>query len=319
MTSFRRFFPRYQAQFIGSMALIAGLFFEGAWSQPLPSPAKPLVSSQASANSLGNRSSTDFNGGATIPPPESKTIEVNTAAKIALLEGDVTVTAARNHRRNIKIGDALVEGDFIVTGKDGELHLNMEDGGYMAIRPNTRIKIVKYQAYGNDSDTGIFLLLEGSFRSITGWIGKFNREKYIVNTPNAAIGIYGTDHEPFVIPAGATGGEAGTYDKVNAGGSMITTLKGRAEIAPDQTGFAANDGTTAPRLLKDVPNFFRATRNEYLLNGKHDAVQQVIAQRRAAVQAARKKIKQAPKPRPPHHANLEEASRRLVASGETGV
>jgi hypothetical protein len=53
-------------------------------------------------------------------------------------------------------------------------------------------------------------------------------------------------------------------------------LKGVSEIAPDQTGFAASRRrTTAPVCSKDVRNFFQGNlRNEYLLNGKHDAVQQ---------------------------------------------
>ncbi len=218
---------------------------------------------------------------------EAKTLEVNNAAKVALVEGNVVVIApaaanASPLRRKVKVGDMLVEGESIVTGRDGELHLDMEDGGYMAIRPNTRMRIVKYQAKGNDSDTGVFGLLQGSFRSVTGWIGKFNQSKYIVRTPNATIGIRGTDHEPLVIPAGSTEGEPGTYDKVNTGGSVITTPQGRTEVSPNQAGFAAHSGKAAPRMLTDVPSFFRATRNEGLLDGKHDAVQQHIAERRDA-------------------------------------
>ena len=228
------------------------------------------------------------------PPPETKTLEVNNAAKVALVEGNVVVIApaAANttaQRRNVKVGDMLVEGESIVTGRDGELHLDMEDGGYMAIRPNTQMRIIKYQAKGNDSDTGVFGLLQGSFRSITGWIGKFNQRKYTVRTPSATIGIRGTDHEPLVIPAGSTEGEPGTYDKVNTGGSVITTSQGRTEVSPNQAGFVAHGGKTAPRILSDVPDFFRATRNERLLDGKHDTVQQRIAERRDVRRAEIKK------------------------------
>ncbi len=213
-------------------------------------------------------------------PDTTKPLEVNSAATVALVEGDVTIFNAAKQKRSVKVGDNLVEGDAIVTGKDGELHLNMEDGGYMAIRPNTRMRIVKYQANGDDSDSGVFSLLQGSFRSVTGWIGKLNRDKYLVRTPHATIGIRGTDHEPLVIPPGSSEGDPGTYDKVNIGGSYIQTDEGRAEIEPNRAGFVPHGAKGRPRLLQNVPRWFRATRNEHLLKGKHEQVQKLIEHRR---------------------------------------
>lgn len=279
MVNCRRY---YFSELSYGLVAVVTLCLNIVWAQPVL-PAKPAAAPQASTNlqpvQAGVNSTT---ANTPTPPPasEPKIVEVNDAAKVALVEGDVTVIAGKNQRRKVKIGDVLVEGDSIVTGKDGELHLDMEDGGYMAIRPNTKMKIVKYQAKGNDLDAGVFGLLQGSFRSVTGWIGKFNREKYIVRTPNATIGIRGTDHEPLVIPAGSADGEAGTYDKVNAGGSVIKTPQGRAEIAPNQAGFVPYGGNSAPRKLQEVPAFFKTTRNERLLEGKHDAVQKLITQRR---------------------------------------
>ncbi len=267
------------------------------WAQTPPITANsgtPMTAPTAAPNRNIATLPTTASAPADNPASETKTLEVNNAAKVALVEGNVVVIAPAvantiAQRRNVKVGDMLVEGESIVTGRDGELHLDMEDGGYMAIRPNTQMRIVKYQAKGNDSDTGVFGLLQGSFRSITGWIGKFNQRKYTVRTPSATIGIRGTDHEPLVIPAGSTEGEPGTYDKVNAGGSVITTSQGRAEVSPNQAGFVAHGGKTAPRILSDVPEFFRATRNERLLDGKHDTVQQSIAERRDVRRAEIKK------------------------------
>ena len=214
------------------------------------------------------------------PAAAEKTVEVNRAAKVVLVEGDVSAFVASKQKRMLKVDDYLVEGDSIVTGKDGELHLDMEDGGYISVRPNTKMRIVKYQAKGEDSDTGVFGLLQGSFRSVTGWIGKFNRGKYTVRTPAATIGIRGTDHEPYVIPKGSSEGEPGTYDKVNEGGSFIQTQGGRADVAPNQSGFVSHDKTAKPRVLKDIPRHFRAGRHERLFAGKHGEVQKRIEKRR---------------------------------------
>jgi hypothetical protein len=210
----------------------------------------------------------------------TKTVEVNRAAKIAFVEGNVFIVGPDKKRRPAKLGDLLFEGDNIVTGVDGELHLDMEDGGYLGVRPNTKMRIVKYQARGDDGDTGVFGLLQGSFRSISGWIGKYNRDKYVVRTPNATIGIRGTDHEPLVVPKGATDQESGTYDKVNEGGSFIRTPAGRTDISPNQAGFVSHDGKSRPRLLAEIPKVFRTTRNEHLLKDRHGAIQKLIDQRR---------------------------------------
>jgi hypothetical protein len=202
----------------------------------------------------------------------------NEAGKIELVEGSVQVIAADRTRRAPKVGESLYEGDAIVTDKDGELQAEMADSGVIAVRPNTQMRIAKYQANGDAADTSVFGLLKGSFRSITGWIGKNNPKNYLINTPTATVGVRGTDHEPLVIPAGSTEGEAGTYDKVAAGGTTIRSQAGSVDVSPGKAGFA--NGRERPRELAQVPAFFRATRNESRLEGRHERVMQRMEQRR---------------------------------------
>ena len=100
-----------------------------------------------------------------------KTVEVSRAAKVVVVEGSVNAVSPARQKRALRVGDVLSEGDSIVTGKDGELHLEMDDGGYLAVRPNTKMRIAKFQAKGEPTDTGVFGLFEGSFRSVTGSVG----------------------------------------------------------------------------------------------------------------------------------------------------
>jgi hypothetical protein len=202
------------------------------------------------------------------------------AGKVDLVEGDVRIYDKAMKARTVKVGDGVNESESIVTGADGELHMQMADGGYIAVRPNTKMRIAIFRAEGDENDKGVFGLLVGSFRSITGWIGKHSPRNYQVNTPTATIGVRGTDHEPLVIPEGSKEGEAGTYDKVNAGGSFIQTPHGRVEVAEHRAAFAAHAGTVAPRLLDSVPNFFRPTRNEQVLEHRHEAIQRTLDKRR---------------------------------------
>ncbi len=286
------------------MAVMAAV----AQTPPAAKPAAPATAATpaAQASSAAAPSAADTAGSGT-----DKSVEINRAAKIVLLEGDVRISDGNRKRRSVALGDFLNEGDFIVTGADGELHLDMEDGGYLAVRPNTKMRIAKYQAKGEDSDTGVFGLLQGSFRSVSGWIGKYNRDNYMVRTANATIGIRGTDHEPLVVPAGATDQEPGTYDKVNEGGSYIKTAAGRADVSPNQAGFVPHDAKTKPRVLAAVPKIFRPTRNEHLLTGKHAAVQQAIEKRR---EARRSEIRQKlAKGKPGQHLQTPKEKREAAA------
>ena len=224
------------------------------------------------------------------PPAEAR----NAAGKIDLVEGAMTITGADRRRRAVKLGDLLYEGDAIVTAADGELHAEMTDGGVIAVRPNTQLRITKYQANGAATDTSVFSLLKGSFRSITGWIGKNNPSGYQVRTPTATVGVRGTDHEPLVIPQGAREGEPGTYDRVNAGGSFISGKTGRVDVAPGRAGFFAHHGRDKPRVLDQVPGFFRATRHEVRLAGRHEQVRQGLDQRRAERQKVVRELRQRP-------------------------
>ncbi len=204
----------------------------------------------------------------------------NLAGKVELVEGDVTVTDRARQPRRVAVGSTIFEGESIATGKDGELHVSMEDGGFIAVRPNTRMSIAAYRAEGDDKDRGVFSLLAGTFRSVTGWIGKYNPRSYQVRTPTATIGVRGTDHEPLVIPEGSTEGEPGSYDRVNVGSSYIRTQHGSVDVKPNQAGFAPLRGRPVPRVLPQVPAFFKATRNEATIAARHEAVRKAIDQRR---------------------------------------
>ena len=202
------------------------------------------------------------------------------AGTVDLVDGDVRIYDAARSARTAKIGDSIKEGESVVTGADSELHLVMADGGQLAIRPNTRLLIEKYKADGGADDRSVIGLLQGAMRSVTGWIGKFSPKNYQIRTPTATIGVRGTDHETHVIPPGSKDGEAGTYDKVNVGSTLLKTPQGTTEVRPNQAGFAAHFGKQRPALLSAVPTFFRPGRHESRFADLHEKVHKQLEQRR---------------------------------------
>ncbi len=116
------------------------------------------------------------------------------AGKIHFVHGKVEIVAEDGKFRFARKGDEINQGETIQTSNDSSVQVRMTDGGILAVRPSTRLKIEEYQFSNNDDeDRSFFGLLKGSFRSITGWIGKRNKKSFLVRTPTSTIGIRGSD------------------------------------------------------------------------------------------------------------------------------
>jgi hypothetical protein len=184
------------------------------------------------------------------------------AGLFQVVVGDVRVLNANGQERTAAKGDNLYVGDRVVTADGALAQVKFTDGGLMSIRANSEFVLDKFSYAGpqDDKPSIIMSLVRGGLRSITGLIGKNNRDGYRINTVTATIGIRGTDHEPMVIlpppPGGKTVDLPGTYDKVNDGKTFLQTPKGVIEIMPRQVGFVPS-ADVAPRLLPKVPDFYR--------------------------------------------------------------
>lgn len=186
------------------------------------------------------------------------------AGLVEVVEGTVTVISTKGDSRAPKKGDAVNEGDTLITGRNGELHVRLDDNGLIALRANTRLKIESYRAQGDNEDKAFFSLLKGTFRSVTGWIGKYNANNYGIKTPTATIGVRGTDHEPLVVtdpePGEVITVPPGTYDKVNTGITVLGNKFGTTLVNPNQVAFAPK--AAAPQPLAQIPDVFKPTKNE---------------------------------------------------------
>ena len=178
--------------------------------------------------------------------------------KFQFVTGEIKVISSAGTERTPVKGDSFNTGDTIVTGASGTAQIRMADGGLMAIRANTQLRLDQYVFNGREdgNERSLLSLVKGGFRAITGLIGNRNKDNYRIVTPNATIGIRGTDHEPVVIPTGATGGfQAGTYDRVYRGATIIETEKGKLIVNPNQVGFTPGKGAV-PVILPKIPEFY---------------------------------------------------------------
>jgi hypothetical protein len=93
-------------------------------------------------------------------------------------------------------------GDTLVSEKDTYARIKFIDNSEITLRPNTQFKIenFSYDEAKPQGDSAFFSLIKGGLRSITGLLGKRNRDKFGLNTPTATIGIRGTTFVAQYIP-----------------------------------------------------------------------------------------------------------------------
>lgn len=176
------------------------------------------------------------------------------------VSGDVRIVASDGRERQAQKGGEVNEGESVVSGRGATAQLRMTDGGILAIRQDSQIRIDEYRFNGQEdgNERSFFSLVKGGLRSITGTVGKLHKENYRIKTPAATIGIRGTDSETIhIATTGQHGPEvpAGTYNRVNAGATIVN---GTA-VFPNQVAYAPDLGTPGT-LLPQMPTIFEPPR-----------------------------------------------------------
>ncbi|HEY0665530.1 MAG TPA: FecR domain-containing protein [Gallionella sp.] len=174
----------------------------------------------------------------------SQSVHAAIAGRAQFVMGNVQLINAANQTRVLHKGDPVNEGDTVLTAKGANAQIKMQDGGFVAVRPESQLKFDSFKFTGKEdgSEKLFFSLAKGGFRSVTGLIGRINKPSYRINTAAATIGIRGTDHETFVVTPGsqlADTAPAGTYNKVNVGETYMATDKGTISVLPNQMGYAS--------------------------------------------------------------------------------
>ena len=185
------------------------------------------------------------------------------AGQVQFVHGTVQLTTATGVTHAIKKGDAVSEGDTLISAQTASAQIRMVDGGVIAMRPDTKLKIDRFTFNGQEDGTerSFLSVFKGGFRAITGTIGKKNKVNYHITTPATTIGVRGTDHETFVVTPDsplAAGTPVGTYNKVNLGETSMTTEKGTIFVLPNQMGFAGG-ADQMPQLQPVNLNIFTVT------------------------------------------------------------
>jgi hypothetical protein len=176
--------------------------------------------------------------------------------------------------RPLARGTELDSGDTVKTN-DGRAQIRFTDGSYVSLQPNTDFAISEYKFDGNDgTERGFFGLLKGAMRTVTGAVGRVNRNAYRVTTPTATVGIRGTGGVIQINPDGSTLviGTSGIWSLTNPAGS-IDVPAGVSGLAPSEPNTPPSETNTQPQtstapVQPEEPGFVQG--NQVNPNGTAD-------------------------------------------------
>jgi len=168
------------------------------------------------------------------------------SGEFAFVTGEVTLTKANGQRSTPVRGTPVDPGDRIATGANGMAQLTMVDNARLSLRPGTQFQIEAYPKDSQSTDGAVLSLLKGTLRTFTGLLASTNRDKFVMKTRVATVGIRGSGN----ILHACEGAECDeSIDKAAAqspGGATINhTIEGSHSVTNlvlDRTGLPAQQG-----------------------------------------------------------------------------
>ena len=116
------------------------------------------------------------------------------AGTVVQLSGPLLAKKADGAVRILSMKSEVESGDTLVTEKNTYAMVKFIDNSEITLKPSTTFKVenFSYDAGKPEGDSASFNLVKGGLRSVTGLLGKRNKEKFAMKTPSATIGIRGT-------------------------------------------------------------------------------------------------------------------------------
>lgn len=192
----------------------------------------------------------DENPGPTGSLSDSGSLEHTGRGHIEKLSGDVVIVVGKQAARRAQQFDPIVSDTYVNTGDRSSAELKFEDGETIDMQSNSTLHVRQYQySPGRKNDNrAVFSMFQGVMRFVTGLIGQQNKEAFRLSTPNATVGIRGTD---FIVAI--RNGQV--YIQVISGSVTITSAAGTITLSAGETA-AVSTATAVPAKVpaSEVPN-----------------------------------------------------------------
>lgn len=185
------------------------------------------------------------------------------AGTIQVLIGTARISQHTGQQRPALRGDDLYEGDTVTTAANSNVQIRMIDDSIIWVRPGSQFKIERYRSdqHGASKNEAALNLLSGTMRQVTGSIGKASPGDYKLSTPNATIGIRGTEFDATFATAqiaAQLNTPPGTYNRVYVGSTVLEGPSGRVNLNKDEAGFMGISPGDKPQVLPRIPAFMNS-------------------------------------------------------------
>ena len=103
-----------------------------------------------------------------------------------------------------RVKSEVEQGDTLVSEKNTYAQIRFIDNSEITLKPNTTFKVDAFATSRTSlpPTAPALRLVKGGLRSMTGLLGKRNRERFQLKTPSATIGIRGTTFMAQYVAAG---------------------------------------------------------------------------------------------------------------------
>lgn len=129
----------------------------------------------------------------------SATLSFASIGKISALNGDVSITRDSKVVKAVA-GTTLEQKDIVKSSKGSTAQIVFNDNTVITVGSATTFKVEEYLF--DEKTPNAKFKVEGSFKTITGKIGKIAPDKFKLETKTATIGIRGTIFTGLVQPNG---------------------------------------------------------------------------------------------------------------------
>jgi len=161
--------------------------------------------------------------------------DATNVSRVYRVSGDVFVTQGKNPVQRVDNSEPVVSDTLIETGDKSAALLKFEDGQIVTMQADSILKVreYRYDAKRIENSSIVFSMFRGGMRFITGLIGQHNRQAFRLATPDATIGIRGTDFMVSMVGKSV-------YGRVLAGKITMTNAAGMRTVGTGQTVVATS-------------------------------------------------------------------------------
>jgi hypothetical protein len=149
------------------------------------------------------------------------------AAFATAVQADATFQSLRGQVRDganpVGQSQRVFSGATITTGAGAQAVLRFDDGQTVVLHENTTFRITDFRFRKEEprSDRGVFDLLRGALRVVSGAVASRSQSAFQLRVPQSTIGIRGTDFMVAIVNPAIIAVNAGAVAATNAGGTAV--------------------------------------------------------------------------------------------------